>query len=290
MQTWSFAAAIATLVLSTSAAPSNSTGVVRTKTDFGYIQVDSEYARVAKEEGDAASRAARDILAISNVRFEIIDASCTNRKWGDLSVSGTPVYVWRFRSDVSKDPHQRSQAPPAYLLRHEIGHDLFIRYLVPSTKTGQYGGDAPDWLDEMAAVAFEGESLRANRRRLAVQYAKNKQLIPLSKFLTMTHPEMLEGTLPLAVDKRTTAFEPTSSETPQFYVTASAFYDFLVVRSQSPAIIAEAAAVVRRGKSLEQWLLTRTGHGGSASDLEALNTDFLSWIASDARYGRGSDQ
>lgn len=244
------------------------------------MHIDAESAEAAMAEGDAAYSAARDILAIPDARFAIIDADYTAARWGDRSPDGAPIYVWRFRKANS-----RALAPPAYLLRHEIGHDLFIRYLVPSTRSGQYGGDAPDWLDEMAAVAFEGEMLRTNRRRAAARYAREAQLIRLRTFLTMVHPEMAAGSIPAWSDQQVTVFEALSDQTPQFYTIACAFYDYLVSRTGNAAIVAELAAAFRNGADLDQWIIVRTGHGDRASGMEALNADFLAWIASDARYG-----
>ncbi len=243
------------------------------------MQVDAESAEAAIEEGEAAQSAARNILALPDARFAIVDADYSAARWGDQSPDGTPIYVWRFR----KNSNSRAMPPPPYLLRHEIGHDLFIRYLVPSTRSGQYGGDAPDWLDEMAAVVFEGEALRASRRRAAVRYLRAESLIPLQRFLTMTHPEMEAGSIPPSSDQHATVFDAVSEETPKFYAMAWAFYDFLVSRTGNVAIIAELAAALRNGENLERWLLARTGHRGNS--VEALSAEFLAWIASDVRYG-----
>ena len=253
---------------------------------FGRVWVDPEYLTAAMREGQAAQAAARDVLALPAVSFDITDATSTSARWGDLSSTGHPTYVWQF----DKSPDGRSIPPPAYLLRHEIGHDLFIRYLVPSTKSDQYGGDAPDWLDEMAAMAFEGEDLRTVRQRAAVRYAKNNQLIPLRKFFTMTHPEQVAKSIPASPDGVMRAFEAMSGDTPIFYAMASAFYDFLVDRTRKTTIVAELAAAVRRGENLEKWILIRTGHGNQMSGIQTLNAEFLNWIASDSRYGGGTGQ
>lgn len=57
------------------------------------------------------------------------------------------------------------------------------------------------------------------------------------------------------------AFEAPSDETASFHAMASAFHDLLVAR---------------------------TGHTDRAGGLQALNADFLAWIATDPRYGGGS--
>ena len=233
----------------------------------------------AIEEGQAAQVAAREVLVLPDVRFGIANLRGANSTWVTLSPTGAPIYSWVF-SNQSED---RRRLPPSYVLRHEIGHDLFIRYLVPSSRQDQYGGDAPDWLDEMAAVAFEGEMLSASRRRDAARFARNATLIPLSRFFTMTHPEAT-GRPPAAAKQTVRIRLATSEDSPRFYAMSRAFYDFLVDRTKSAAIVAELASAFRKGEPLDRWILARTGHEGRAADLEALNADFLAWIASDERY------
>lgn len=252
-----------------------------TVTEFGLVDVDPENLEAAIEEGEAARHAAKEVFALPSVKFDIVEASRSPVPWGGLSPGGRPTYAWQF----GKGADDRSIPPPAYLLRHEIGHDIFVRRLVPSTRDGQYGGDAPDWLDEMAAVAFEGEDLRTVRRRAATRYAREGRLIPLRRFLTMTHPEMEAGSIPASSDGTTRAFEAVSDDTPIFYAMASAFHDFLRQRTGDHAVVAEMAAVVRRRGSLERWILRRTGHDDRNDGIAALDEEFHAWIAMDRGHG-----
>ncbi|MBX3560177.1 MAG: hypothetical protein KF780_00030 [Sphingomonas sp.] len=258
----------------------------RTPTSFGHVQVDAADVAAAIVEGEAAHVTARTVLGLADVRFDIVEAQDSPRRFGERSSEGVPTYVWPFRQSADG----RSQPPPAYLLRHEIGHDLFIRYLVPSTGSSQYGGDAPDWLDEMAAIAFEGEPLRSLRRRSIVHVAQEGKLIPLHRFLNMVHPEMAAGSIPDTDGRLGAAFDPASDETASFYAMAAAFYEFLVARTENAAIIADLAAVVRRGEPVEPWLLARTGYADAARGIDALDRDFQNWIASGAGYGGPSGQ
>lgn len=257
-------------------------------TRFGHVQVSPADLRSAITEGEAAHEAAGTVLGLHGVRFTIVEAAGTSARWGERSADGSPRYVWPF--DGGRRPGW--QPPPAFLLRHEVGHDLFIRYLVPSTRAGQsragqYGGDAPDWLDEMAAIAFEGDPMRAMRRRAAVRHAADGTLIPLPRLLTMVHPELAAGTMPAAGGMPGAAYVPKSGETASFYATAAALYEYLVERTGNSAIVAELARAFRAGERLDHWLPVRTGHGSGTSGLDALNAGFLSWIASDQRYGAG---
>ena len=278
-------ASVVVLLLTLLGAPATTSNVeheYNVKTTFGHVCVHAGDVEEVTKEGEAAYLAAKSVLGLQNPRFSIVDVDLTSHEWGDLSSDGRPIYVWQFK----KGSNPPSQPPPTYLLRHEIGHDLFIRYLVPSTTPDQYGGDAPDWLDEMAAVAFEGEALRAGRRRTSVRAAGEGKLIPLQRFFTMAHPEMAAGSIPVSTDRRATAFDAQSNDTLQFYSMASSFYDFLVSRIKNDAIVAELAAAFRRGEPLEQWILARTGY----SSIQALNAQFENWIASDPRYGGASTQ
>lgn len=254
-----------------------------TPAKFGYVLVDDRDTQAALEEGLAADRAARDVLGISNAKFRIADPGLTNLRWGEPSPDGLPSYVWLF----ANSPGSKIQAPPSSLLRHEIGHDLFIRHLVPSTRADQYGGDAPDWLDEMAAIAFESETMRDSRRRAAVRYAREKKLIPMRRFLSMTHPELEASASLSSSNSLATAFEPASSETPLFYATASAFHEFLLAHTGSQSIVVELATAFREKKDLQAWILTRLRQ---RNGLEGLDEEFSQWIASDPRYGGRSQQ
>jgi hypothetical protein len=247
------------------------------------VEVSASDIKTAVVEGEAAQAAARDVLALPDVRFGITDLGSTNGQWVNLAADDKPVYTWVFR----QRPGDLRPVPQSHALRHEIGHDLFIRYLVPSTMDDQYGGDAPDWLDEMAAVAFEGAELTASRRRDAARFARGATLLPLGRFLTMTHPEWASRPLPAPAKETVRITLATNEDSPRFYAMGRAFYDFLVDRTKSTAIIAELAVAFREGERLDQWILSRTGHGGRAGGLGALNAEFLTWIASDERYHGG---
>ncbi len=270
----------AALLSLTSSLAGGASGVARTDSTFGYVEVSAADVKTAIDEGQAAQAAARGVLALPDVRFGITDQGGTNGQWVNLAADGKPVYTWVFR----RRPGDRKPVPSSYALRHEIGHDLFIRYLAPSSRDDQYGGDAPDWLDEMAAVAFEGAELTASRRRDAARFARGATLLPLGRFLTMTHPEWASRPPPAPSSEIVQIRLATSEDSPQFYAMSRAFYDFLVDRTKSTAIVAELAGAFRKGERLDRWILSRTGHGGRKGGMGALNAEFLAWIASDERY------
>ncbi len=276
--------AIALVALALSIAPAHTAqpgAMVIRKASFGHVEVAATDVETALREGRAAQAAARDVLLLPHVRFGITARSYGKARWVGLANDGSTTYSWVFGNTA---PGGRP-VPPSHALRHEIGHDLFIRHLVPSSREGQYGGDAPDWLDEMAAVAFEGTDVTSMRRREAARLARSGTLIPMNRFLTMVHPELTE--LPaFAVASGGPAYRirlSASSDTPRFYAMTRAFYDYLVARTGSPAVVAELAGAFRRGERLDAWILARSGRRDGSASLEALDADLCSWIQSDSR-------
>lgn len=277
--------AIALVALALSIAPAHTArpgAMVIQKASFGHIEVAAIDVETALREGRAAQAAARDVLLLPHARFGITARSHRKAQWVSIASNGSPIYSWAFGNAA---PGGRP-VPPSHALRHEIGHDLFIRHLVPSSRDGQYGGDAPDWLDEMAAIAFEGADVTAMRRREAARLAKSGTLIPMDRFLTMVHPELTD--LPAsAAASDGPAYRirlAASADTPRFYAMTRAFYDYLVARTGSPAVVAELAGVFRRGERLDAWILARSSSRDGSASLETLDAELRSWIQSDSRY------
>lgn len=277
--------AIALVALAPSIAPAHAAqpgAMIIRKASFGHVEVAATAVETALREGRAAQAAARDVLLLPHVRFGITARSHGKARWVSTASNGSPIYSWAFENAA---PGGRP-VPPSHALRHEIGHDLFIRHLVPSSREGQYGGDAPDWLDEMAAIAFEGTDVTAMRRREAARLASSGSLIPMDRFLTMVHPELTEAPAS-AVASDGPAYRvrlAASSDTPRFYAMTRAFYDYLVARTGSPAVVAKLADAFRRGERLDAWVLARSGQRNGSASLGALDADLRSWIQSDARY------
>jgi hypothetical protein len=201
------------------------------------------------------------------VTFAVVEDGGGDVRWGGTR-DGLKIYTWTF----PHGPRRFEPRPAITLLRHEIAHDLFDR-LVPTTGHDQYGTDAPDWLDEMASVAFEGVDQRLSRRR----DAKSNGLLTLETLLRMTHPE--RGARVVREAGQAFAAGPTSSDqTIPFYATVSCFYEFLSEKTGREGIVAELAAAFKRGENLELWLSNRLGYDRRKS-LDRMNADFLSWFA-----------
>jgi hypothetical protein len=255
----------------------------RSKTDFGYVLVRQKYRQAAIGEGVAAKAKAESELGLSNINFAILDEKCGKHGWDEPDENNIIVYPWAFGEAVP------SKAPPpeVQVLRHEIGHSLFIRFLIPSTRAIQYGGDAPDWLDEMAAVSFESPGNRAMRRCELSLYARTTGLLSFKQFLSMTHPERRVQASPSPTGGFS-SFVSSNKETPIFYAMVNGFDDYLRVRLVGRRLIQDLAFAFRRGKQLGEFMMSElklTNEGGNFQELDA---DFKAWMASDRRMQKAA--
>jgi hypothetical protein len=239
---------------------------------------------MARSIGNAVRKSARQVLGFSDARFLIVDAKHTRHGWGDTSRSGLPIYPWTFRHGTV----DLRTGPPDEILRHEIGHDLLERYIVANTRSGQYGTDAPDWLDESVAVAFEAGEEKAGRRCEASRLSKEGALLPVNRYLTMIHPD-LAGT-PRAAPTKPQGFSMTTSvsqDTPAFYAMSIAFPEYLVAKTGMASVLGKLARGVNKEVPLERMAFAMAMGANRRFDPEELNRDFLSWLASDGRYQCG---
>ncbi len=258
-------------LLSVAAACVGATGPAeykKVKTGFGYVLVAPEDVPAAIKEGYAAQSAAEKIFLLKNVTFAVVEEGSGDFRWGGTK-GGFKTYTWTFPNG----PQRFKPRPAITLLRHEIAHDLFGR-LVPTTSGDQYGTDAPDWLDEMASVAFEGVDQRLSRKR----DAKSNGLLTLATLLRMTHPE-LGAPVVREAGQAFASSSVSSDQTIPFYATVSCFYEFLSEKTGDEGIVAKLAAAFTRGENLELWLLDRLGYDRRRKSLEQMNADFLRWFA-----------
>lgn len=247
-------------------------------TDFGFVLVNDLDVPAAIAEGSAAKEGAERFFLIPDVTFAIVEEGVSERGRSPLA-DGYVVHMWPFPNG----PLRHAPRPATHVLRHEIGHDLFVRHLVPRTTQDQYGSDAPDWLDEMAAIAFEGTEQELERRLMARMDADQVSLLPLPRLFSMAHPEF--GRKIAISSGKTFAFgTPQSADTSRFYSTIRVLLDFLVDRTGTEAIVAELAAAFVRGESLGAWTAERVGYGKGAKSIEKMDADFLRWFAHDPRY------
>lgn len=256
------------------------TRTVTMRTDFGHVTVDPLDVKAAIEEGEAAQDSCRRVLLLPRVRFVIADVGSGRRPFASHS-GRYVVYSWPFPNGSRRF----APRPPTSALRHEIGHDMLKRYLVRRSREDEYGTDAPDWLDEMAAIAFEGEEQQASRRRTARAASSGVGLIPLGRLLTMAHPE-LHSEETTSAGAGSGGSPPTSEDTIRFYATIRAFYDYLVATTGDEAVVAHLAAAYSHGVSLTDWLLSLPAMKNEGASLIEMDASFRKWFDRDPRYGR----
>ncbi|MEE4303880.1 MAG: hypothetical protein V2J19_06955 [Wenzhouxiangella sp.] len=177
-------------------------------------------------------------------------------------------------------------------IRHEIAHLLFMHAVWPSSagRGEQYGGDAPDWLDEAAAVVAESADMTEARRQAFRELARSGRTIPLEEYLRMEHPVFAGRDFQALVDRARAQAEAggaavvSASLSPDrleraraFYAQTRAFTDYLVARQEDQRVLADIAGAMRSGLSFEDWLSTDGPGRRLPVDLEALERDFLVW-------------
>ncbi|MEP3891244.1 MAG: hypothetical protein ABJN69_12355 [Hellea sp.] len=188
-------------------------------------------------------------------------------------------------------------------LTHELGHMWFVAAFQPEgekVKTGHgYGGWAPDWLDETAAILMENEALTEKRRK-ALKAMRAEDIYPLETFLTMEHPA-LKSALALnekialakgldAQEKNTSsraivlsgeeaeAFLKASGDSnpANFYSQTRGFADFLMAATGDEQIFASLAAYLSGGGTFENWLRQTNGLPDTLQDLDEGWAEWLS--------------
>jgi hypothetical protein len=225
--------------------------------------------------GMVARAAARRFLGLEPPPFLIAEDS-----------SGTPpapggcafVFRWRFPRIAAGE-----RRLPSQILPHEIGHSLFIRYLAPATGNDEYGGGAPDWLDEMAAIAFEDAGGVRERRSDARRHAERGALLPLARLLSMTHPEWSVRPSATGAQSRPGGQPPRSGDTPAFYATLRALLDFLIERTGDERIIRRLAQQANERVPLDRWLLANVP-GAGTKGLGGLDSHIAAFVLTNSAY------
>lgn len=185
----------------------------------------------------------------------------------------------------------------AGVVPHELGHAWYVELFWPGATLDagvHYGGPGPDWLDETAAVLMEDEFLTNNRRDQFRRAYRGDQamlsrlgdrageLTDLRLFVTRDHPmkNVQQEVFARAGGQAQGITILTGEEARRvsaggilFYLQARAFADFLIDRTDDPAIFASIGAAFGRGETLEQWLQSngvQRGLGSSIGELEAI--------------------
>ncbi|KQN25862.1 hypothetical protein ASE86_06600 [Sphingomonas sp. Leaf33] len=180
----------------------------------------------------------------------------------------------------------------AAALPHELGHGWFINSYWPKAEvrvSDHYGGPAPDWMDETAAVMMEDDATAATRRaRFAEIYrggdadAKAK-LIDLSTFLSGGHPALPKIALPkdgarvqvLTGDEGARVAAAASG----FYLQARLFADYVGARSGRRDAFRSVAEAFAKGQTTAQWLADSGTRSGLPTTVAGVQQDWERWLA-----------
>ncbi len=182
---------------------------------------------------------------------------------------------------------------------HELGHMWFINAFRPADgelqKGHAYGGWAPDWLDETAAVLMEN-SVLTEKRREAFGALSADEIIPLRQFLTMEHPAAksamdLQKTLTGKRSKgesRAIVLSGKDAEdflkksggdkAANFYAQVQAFSDFLLSKTNDSAVYRSLTEALLSGGSFSQWLSDEGASWNLPPSLEALEREWNTWL------------
>lgn len=190
-------------------------------------------------------------------------------------------------------------------LAHELAHFWFAHGYwhedaADPNDPKQYGGPAPDWLDEIAAVLAENETLTLGRKRgLAKVLAKSSTevLWPLSEYFTMEHPSLnllnqqrarkherndksTHTTIKLITADEVKKLSKKTGVRPagNFYLQSRAFADFLIETSGDERIFASIAHHIAKGGTMENWLSNIGALHGLPETVQNLEAVWKSWL------------
>ncbi len=208
--------------------------------------------------------------------------------------------VWALPLPVSQMAEQVGGEEKAFgTLAHEIGHGWFVNALWAGTpgRTGlHYGGGAPDWLDEVAAILLENEMLTVNRRetlkRSLASSDASKLIKPLGELFTMKHPGLDPAQMQEIVKRMQEARargEATSAinlkPDPQsqqammmFYAQCRGWLDYLFQKSPDPKVLRSITDTLKSGKSIDDWLAAEGKRYGLPETLPKLQADWEVWL------------
>jgi hypothetical protein len=213
--------------------------------------------------------------------------------------------VEQARSKLPQVSAVKDQDNDTSALAHELGHQWFMEAFWPSRKVGKsghYGGPAPDWMDELAAVLHESDQMAADRRRqfgaVYLQQPSRKfladveadEITNLETFLTREHPANRGARAAVERMKQETGkssgvlvmtgaeAEALSRDGVMFYLQSRVFADFVIERTGNARVFAEIAAADAQGLKFPAWLAKNGRRLNLASSVAQLQKQWEAWL------------
>lgn len=206
------------------------------------------------------------------------------------------------------NPASRRHSTEAGAIPHELGHVWYVEQFWPNSRLdagSHYGGPGPDWLDETAAVLMEDEFMTNERRdqfrrayrgdpaMIARLADRARELTDLRLFLTRDHPmkNVQQEVFAKAGGQAQGITILTGEEARRvsagailFYLQARAFADFLIDRTDDPAIFAQIGSAFGRGEPIDKWLQANGAKLGIGATMDELEDVWKIWL--NGRFGR----
>lgn len=205
-------------------------------------------------------------------------------------------------SGESEDEIAAAKASEASALNHEIGHVLFMEAYWPDRESSggkHYGGPAPDWFDETAALLMEDDSMQQGRwDRLLDTYAEPDGFIPLDQLFSMQHPLLAAvqayrgkdgatgsqtGAIVITGEEADRLLKAADIPDPELYYRQGlGLARYMMETSGNPAIFGAIAKGLASGETMESWLAADGAAAGLPGTVEALEAAFLDWLSTNA--------
>jgi len=185
---------------------------------------------------------------------------------------------------------------------HELNHLFFTASVIPSTRRFQYGGDAPDWLDEAVALAAETPQVKARRRLHFHEQVCAGRLVPLERFVSQQHPlfgapamqkiiseRRASGTgAPIMVTIGVDKLGLPRDSLLDFYAQSNAIAEFLEDSTGDPKVLMRVAHSIKESADQpdgqhQRWILDLAGKGD-----QPLSAQFDAWARAAASAGKAS--
>lgn len=245
---------------------------------FGSVTADdNSHRRQALAAVRAVRRDSWKYLKVRGVKFQFEDQKSVRA--GQAVPPGPDEIPFHWEFPPSPDVSRQAEGALIGLLRHELGHQVFLRRVLVPSSDGTYGSDAPDWLDEAAAIVMETPEMKDQRRAMARMLAAQGKLLPLGDFLAMSHPEAKSGVDRLASASPNGTFVPKNPfQTLIFYSQCQVFTDFLISKSGEPAILRKLADAIGRNEDYVALLMEEIAIGAGQHSLDEVNSMFLLWV------------